>query len=97
MTEKGASDFRILLFLASPADMAGTQIRFLETLLQDNGYASDCLTVINLSDDPSKAMEYEILAIPTLIRTLPAPAVRVIGELSDKERVWELIREKYIA
>jgi circadian clock protein KaiB len=45
------------------------------------------LTVIDLVKDPSLASTYQILAIPTLIRSLPVPIRKIIGDLSDMERV----------
>jgi circadian clock protein KaiB len=43
--------------------------------------------VINLLDNPSLAEEEKILATPVLVKKLPEPMRRIIGDLSDKERV----------
>ena len=43
--------------------------------------------VIDLMQNPKLAAGDQILAIPTLIRRLPAPLKRIIGDLSDTERV----------
>ncbi len=43
--------------------------------------------IIDLMKDPALAQRHQILAIPTLIRELPEPIKRIIGDLSDKERV----------
>jgi circadian clock protein KaiB len=45
------------------------------------------IEVIDLVDDPSLARGDDILAIPTLVRRLPAPQRRIIGDLSNTERV----------
>ena len=37
--------------------------------------------------DPALAQRHQILAIPTLIRELPEPIKRIIGDLSDTQRV----------
>jgi circadian clock protein KaiB len=44
------------------------------------------IELIDLLKDPSLARADHILAIPTLVRRLPAPVRRVIGDLSDHER-----------
>ena len=44
------------------------------------------LEVIDLLQTPELAKAHQILAIPTLIRRLPEPVRRVIGDLSDAER-----------
>ncbi len=45
------------------------------------------LEVIDLRERPALAGERDILAIPTLVRELPAPAQRLIGDLSNRERL----------
>jgi circadian clock protein KaiB len=43
--------------------------------------------VIDLLKNPQLASGDQILAIPTLVRKLPSPARRIIGDLSNTERV----------
>jgi circadian clock protein KaiB len=45
------------------------------------------LHVIDVLEHPQLAEEERILATPTLIKRLPPPLRRVIGDLSDKEKV----------
>lgn len=45
------------------------------------------LEIIDLLENPRLAREHEILAIPTLVRKLPQPVRKIIGDLSDQERV----------
>jgi len=45
------------------------------------------LQVIDLMENPQLARGDQILAIPTLVKKLPAPVRRVIGDLSNTERV----------
>ncbi len=45
------------------------------------------LEVIDLYQHPEAAAQGQILAVPTLVRLLPAPLRRVIGDLSDRQRV----------
>jgi len=45
------------------------------------------IEVIDLLKNPHLAKEDQILAIPTVVRKLPPPARRIIGDLSDTERV----------
>jgi circadian clock protein KaiB len=44
------------------------------------------IQVIDLLKDPKLAQGDQILAIPTLVRTLPEPIKKIIGDLSDTER-----------
>ena len=45
------------------------------------------LEVIDLYQDPEAAGREQIIAVPTLVKLLPAPLRRVIGDLSDRPRV----------
>ncbi|MBF0102756.1 MAG: circadian clock KaiB family protein [Desulfobacterales bacterium] len=45
--------------------------------------------IIDLIQNPSLAKEDQILAIPTLVRKLPEPLRKIIGNLSNKERVLD--------
>src|SRR5262245_38151665 len=49
-----------------------------------NRYA---IEVVDLSDQPQLAHRDQIVALPTLVRKLPEPIKRVIGDLSNSERV----------
>jgi circadian clock protein KaiB len=45
------------------------------------------IEIVDLVEDPSRARTDDILAIPTLVRRLPAPLRKIIGDLSNFERV----------
>ena len=45
------------------------------------------IEVIDLLERPQLARGDEIIAVPTLVRRLPPPMVKIIGDLSNTERV----------
>lgn len=45
------------------------------------------LEVIDVYQQPEKAQEAQIVATPTLIKHLPLPLQKLIGDMSDKDRV----------
>ena len=45
------------------------------------------LQVVDLLENPQLARGDQILAIPTLVRKLPLPVRKIIGDLSNTERV----------
>ncbi len=45
------------------------------------------LNVIDVLEFPQEAEDDKVLATPTLIKSLPPPIKRIIGDLSDKEKV----------
>jgi circadian clock protein KaiB len=45
------------------------------------------IKVIDLVKNPRLARDHQILALPTLVRQLPSPVRKIIGDLSNTERV----------
>ena len=45
------------------------------------------LEVIDIYQHPQLAIDEQIIAVPTLVKKLPAPLRRLIGDLSDENRV----------
>ena len=45
------------------------------------------IEVVDLVKNPKLAAGDQILAVPTLVRKLPQPLKKIIGDLSDSERV----------
>ena len=43
---------------------------------------------VDVLEDPAAAEEDKILATPTLVRKLPEPVRKIIGDLSDMEKVY---------
>ena len=50
------------------------------------------IEIIDLMEHPTLAAEDDVLAVPTLVRCLPPPRRKIIGNLSDTERVLEYLR-----
>jgi circadian clock protein KaiB len=44
------------------------------------------IEIIDLLENPTLARTHQILAIPTLVRKVPEPLKRVIGDLSDEDK-----------
>ena len=45
------------------------------------------LLVVDLFQDPGGAREHDIIAVPTLVKKLPLPLRRMVGDLSSEDRV----------
>ncbi len=45
------------------------------------------IAIVDLMKDPALAQHHQIVAVPTLIRELPEPIRRIIGDLSNTQRV----------
>jgi circadian clock protein KaiB len=45
------------------------------------------IEIVDLLQDPRRAADDQILAVPTVVRRLPAPIRKVVGDLSDGDRL----------
>ncbi len=50
------------------------------------------IDVVDLRENPKLAREHNIVAIPTLVRELPVPMRKIIGDLSNEEKVLVNLR-----
>ncbi|MEO0326426.1 MAG: circadian clock KaiB family protein, partial [Myxococcota bacterium] len=62
-------------------------IRNLERICLEDLHGNYVLEVIDVLENPERADEEKILATPTLIKSLPPPLRKLIGDMSDRERV----------
>ena len=66
---------------------SGTAIANLQRICEQELGGQYDLEIIDVLEFPDLAEEAKILATPTLIKSLPPPLRRVIGDLSDTEKV----------
>ena len=45
------------------------------------------IEIIDLLENPRRAAEDQIVAVPTLVRSYPPPVCKIVGDLSDPERL----------
>jgi circadian clock protein KaiB len=79
--------WRLRLYVAgqTPKSLAATAN--LRHLCEDHLPGQYEIEVIDLVENPKLAAGDQILAVPTLVRKLPPPLKKIIGDLSDTERV----------
>ena len=70
---------------SSPSSMAA--LENLQALIAQESTTKFHLEVIDVREHPQLAEDDKILAVPTLIRKLPPPLRKIIGDLSAKDRV----------
>ena len=89
MTDK-TSPWRLKLFTAGTSQKSLAARSNLEMLRRKFPEAEQIeILVVDLHKNPKEAVKHNVMAIPTLIREVPEPPLRVIGDLSDIERVWQ--------
>jgi circadian clock protein KaiB len=75
------------LYIAGNSARAAAALLNLETLCEQHLAGRYEIEVIDLLKHPQLARGDQIVAVPTLVRRLPPPIKRIIGDLSDAERV----------
>jgi circadian clock protein KaiB len=75
------------LYIAGHSPRSVHALANLKRLCEDHLAGHYEIEIIDLVERPSLARGDDILAIPTLVRRLPTPQRRIIGDLSDTARV----------
>ncbi len=93
MTDSGATEtaagekFLLRLYVAGQTPKSLTAFANLRRICETYLAGRYEIEVIDLLERPQLARGDEIIAIPTLVRKLPEPITKLIGDLSDTERV----------
>jgi circadian clock protein KaiB len=79
--------YNLRLYVAGQTPKLITALANLKTICEEHLAGRYRIEVIDLLQQPQLAAGDQILAVPTLVRRLPEPLKKIIGNLSDKERV----------
>ena len=79
--------WELRLYVAGQTQRALTAFSNLKKLCDEHLQGRYSIEVIDLSVNPQLARGDQILAVPTLVRKLPEPMRKIIGDLSNTERV----------
>lgn len=83
----GTAEWELRLYVAGQTPRSITALKNLKELCETHLKGRYEIKVIDLLVNPQLSREDEILAVPTLVRKLPEPIQKIIGDLSDTERV----------
>lgn len=75
------------LYVAGQSPKALTAFANLKKICQEQLKGQYSIEVIDLLENPQLGAEYQIVALPTLVRKLPVPVRKIIGDLSNTDRV----------
>jgi circadian clock protein KaiB len=75
------------LYVAGQTPKSVRAITNIRKICEENLKGRYVLDVIDLYQQPQLAQGEQIIAVPTLIRELPLPLRRIIGDMSNTERV----------
>jgi circadian clock protein KaiB len=81
-------EWDLRLYVAGPTPKSAAAFRNLQQICEENLAGRYRIEIIDLMKNPQLAQGDQILALPTLVRKLPSPIRKIIGNLSDTERVF---------
>jgi len=79
--------FVLKLYVTGTSPRTSVAIANLRRICDQELHGRYQLEIIDVQEHPQLAEDEKILATPTLIKQLPPPLRRVIGDLSDKDKV----------
>lgn len=85
--EPDAVEYHLRLYVAGQSPKSLRAIENLRRICERELAGRYRVDVVDLLENPALARGDEIIAVPTLVRKLPVPIRRIIGDLSDTDRV----------
>jgi circadian clock protein KaiB len=85
--KKVKETWELRLYVAGKTEKSITAFANLKNYCEEHLKGLYSIEVIDLIENPQLAEGDQILAIPTLVRKVPLPIRKIIGDLSNKERV----------
>ena len=79
--------FKLRLYITGRTSQSQRAIDNLRTLCERDLQGAYEVDVIDVLEHPAMAEKEKILATPTLVKRLPEPVRKIIGDLSDRDKV----------
>ena len=86
LTRSREAQWQLRLYVAGKTPKSVTAFANLQRICEEHLTGQFEIEVIDLIENPRLAKDDQIVAIPTLVRKLPEPIRKIIGDLSDAER-----------
>jgi circadian clock protein KaiB len=83
--------YKFLLFISGMSVKSGHAIENLRKICDTNLSGNFEIEIIDISLDREQAVNYQIVGIPTLIKTAPHTPRIIMGDLSDTEKVLRIL------
>ena len=79
--------YKLRLFITGSTPRSTAAIQNMRQICAERLEGDYDLEVIDVYQHPDATRDYQIVATPTLVKVLPEPLRKIIGDLSDSERV----------
>jgi circadian clock protein KaiB len=79
------------LFISGMSVKSSRALENLKKITDEHLQGRHELEIIDIGKDKIKALEFQVFAIPTLLKVSPHPPRTILGDLSEKEKVLKLL------
>jgi circadian clock protein KaiB len=86
-TDPGTAHYVLRLYVTGLTPRSARAIENMRRICEEHLTGRYDLEVIDIYQRPEAAREVQLIAAPTLVKLLPAPLRRIIGDLSDRDKV----------
>ena len=84
---QGRPKYTLRLYVAGQTPKSLTAFENLKKIAEEYLQGEYTIEIVDLLEHPQLAEGDQIIAVPTLVRRLPEPVKKIIGDLSNTERV----------
>jgi circadian clock protein KaiB len=84
---KAEAEWQLILYIAGKTPKAATALSNIKKYAEEHLRGIYSIEIIDLLVNPQLAEGDQILAVPTLVRKFPEPIRKIIGDLSNEEKV----------
>jgi len=79
--------YEFRLYVVGGSRSSSKAVGDLESLLKDSFESQYSLKVIDILENPERAKDDKVFATPTVVKVLPPPVRKIVGDFSDRERI----------
>jgi circadian clock protein KaiB len=87
----GVERYELTLFVSGASALSAHAIVMAKRLFDVHAPGQYDLAVLDVHEDPDAALRHNVIATPTLLKHLPLPTGRVVGDLSDTDKVLAVL------
>src|ERR1700743_2182225 len=85
--KKQPAEWQLFLYIAGQTPKSVTALANIKKYAEEYLHGKYSIEIIDLLVNPQLAEGDQILAVPTLVRKVPEPIRKIIGDLSNEEKV----------
>lgn len=85
--QRADSSYRFRLYVSGSTPRSVQAIASIKAMCEEHLHGRYVLEVVDLYQQPHLAREVQVVAAPTLIKEMPLPLKKVIGDMRDEEKV----------